>query len=373
MTAACEACLRRAHLIAALAPRIAGMLGRASQPGRALLALDDGDLVAALAPGEDAAAVLAGFDPDRARGAAAAAGAHAVCRHAGAYPSGLTQLVDAPAILFFLGDQRRLAKLGAEPAVALVGSRRPSPYGLEMARTLGRGLAAAGVTVVSGLALGIDAAAHRGCVEGGGFPVAVLAGGPDIPYPRSHRRLYRQVVERGLVLSEMPPGQRAFRWSFPARNRLMAGLAGMTVVVEAAQPSGSLITSEFAQDLGRIVGAVPGRATARMAAGSNALLREGAAVIRGTEDVLDDLLGAGSGAAARADAGRRHREALAPELARVLDAVEAGEETGGIAAAAGLTARATRAALARLEADGLVVRGPLGRYERAAGSYSQRG
>ena len=178
--------------------------------------------------------------------------------------------------------------------MAVVGSRRPSPYGLEMARSLGRGLAAAGIVVVSGLALGIDAAAHRGCLEVAGVPVAVLAGGPDLPYPRSHRRLYAEVVATGLVLSEMPPGQRAFRWSFPARNRLMAGIAGMTVVVEAAEPSGSLITAEFAQDLGRVVGAVPGRVTARMAAGSNALLRDGAAVVRSPEDVLDDLLGAGA-------------------------------------------------------------------------------
>jgi DNA processing protein len=248
-----------------------------------------------------------------------------------------------------------------------VGSRRPSPYGLEMAGALGRGLAVAGVTVVSGLALGIDAAAHRGCGEAGGFPVAVLAGGPDIAYPRSNRRIHRDVARTGLVLSEMPPGQRAFRWSFPARNRLMAGLAGMTVVVEAANPSGSLITAEFAQDLGRIVGAVPGRVTARMAAGSNALLRDGAAVIRGVEDVFDDLLGAGAGARADEEAALRRREALAPELARVLEAVEAGEGIGGVAAAAGISAREARVALARLEADGLVVRGPLGSYERAAG------
>ena len=240
--------------------------------------------------------------------------------------------MDAPAALFFAGEASGFETLRDEPAVAVVGSRRPSPYGLEMAQALGRGLAAAGVTVVSGLALGIDAAAHRGCLEGRGFPVAVLAGGPDIPYPRSNRRVYREVAERGLVLSEMPPGQRAFRWSFPARNRLMAGIAGMTVVVEAAKPSGSLITAEFAEDLGRTVGAVPGRATARMAAGSNALLREGAAVIRGPEDVLDDLLGAGAGEAARVDAERRRQEALSPELARVLEAVESGEGIGAVAA-----------------------------------------
>jgi DNA processing protein len=366
---ACDSCLRRAHLVAALAHRIAGLLDAPRRPSRALLALRDDELVAAVAgPEASARALLRDFDPHAAGRAAAEAGVGSVCTHDPVFPPALRDLVDAPRAIFYCGESSALETLAREPAVALVGSRRPSPYGLEMAGSLGRGLAVAGVSVVSGLALGVDGAAHRGCTEAGGFPVAVLAGGPDIPYPRSNRRVYRDVVRRGLVISEMPPGQRAFRWSFPARNRLMAGLAGMTVVVEAANPSGSLITAEFAQDLGRIVGAVPGRVTARMAAGSNALLRDGAAVIRGPEDVLDDLLGPGAGERATANAERRRQEALPTELARVLEAVEAGAGAGGVAAAAGLSARAARVALARLEAEGLVVRGPLGSYERAAGS-----
>lgn len=339
------------------------MLDRPERRTRALLALSDAELARAVAGRRDEE-VLAGFCPDRARATLNVVGTHAVCRHDPGFPSQLDELIDAPAALFFVGEPGRLTHLG-EPAVTLVGSRRPSPYGLEVAQSLGRGLASAGVTVVSGLALGIDAAAHRGCLEGDGFPVAVLAGGPDVPYPRSHRRLHREVRERGLVLSEMPPGQRAFRWSFPARNRLMAGIAGMTVVVEAADPSGTLITAEFAQDLGRAVGAVPGRVTSRMATGSNALLRDGAAVIRGAEDVLDDLLGPG----ARIEEAHREEPRTAdlpPEAARVLAAVEAGEPVGAIAASAGVSARVARVALARLEADGLVVRGPLGTYERSA-------
>ena len=369
MSGACDSCLRRAHLVAHLAPRIAGLLDRPTRPGRALLALGDHELVAAVA-GVDItpAALLDGFRPRQAREAAGEAKVEAVCLHETGYPVRLRELTDAPAVVFSRGRTEMLGALNEEPAVALVGSRRPSPYGLEMARSLGRGMAAAGVLVVSGLALGIDAAAHRGCVEGAGFPVAVLAGGPDIPYPRSNRRIYEEVVRAGLVLSEMPPGQRAFRWSFPARNRLMAGLSGMTVVVEAADPSGSLITAEFAQDLGRIVGAVPGRVTARMASGSNALLRDGAAVTRGSEDVLDDLLGTGAGAQAAGAVAARRRAALPVDVAGVLDAVEAGEGVGAIAAAAGIPARAARTALARLEAEGFVVRGPLGSYERAAGA-----
>jgi len=369
VSGACDSCLRRAHLVAALAPRIAGLLDRVARPGRALLALGDEELVAAVAgSGTTPAALLDDFDPGRARKAALEAAVDAVCMHEAGYPAGLRELVDAPAVIFTRGRAGVLGALRDEPAVAVVGSRRPSPYGLEMARSLGRGLASAEIVIVSGLALGIDAAAHRGCVEAAGLPVAVLAGGPDLPYPRTNRRLYGDVVRTGLVLSEMPPGQRAFRWSFPARNRLMAGLAGMTVVVEAAEPSGSLITADFAQDLGRIVGAVPGRVTSRMASGSNGLLRDGAALIRGPEDALDDLLGPGAGARAGDRAGARRRAGLPPDVARVLDAVEAGEGVGAIAAAAGITARAARVALARLEAEGLVVRGPLGSYERAAGA-----
>ena len=179
------------------------------------------------------------------------------------------------------------------PPVALVGSRKASPHAIEMARELGRGLAAAGVTVVSGLALGVDASAHVGALEGRGTPVAVLGGGPDVVYPRANAALHERIAVKGVLMSELPPGQRPFRWSFPARNRIMAGLCDATVVVEAAEGSGSLITTEFAEDLGRIVGAVPGPALWARARGSNALLRSGAAVITRTEDVLDELYGVG--------------------------------------------------------------------------------
>ena len=365
---ACEPCLRRARLVALLAPRIADLITSGDRRTRALLGLPDPELVAAVAgPGERPAQLLDGFDLDAERAAVAAAQTTALCRHDGAFPSGLVQLPDCPAAIFVRGDPSLLERLESEPAVTVVGSRDASPYGLGMAHALGRGLAAAGVTVVSGLALGIDAAAHRGCLESGGFAVAVLGGGPDVPYPRSNRKLYDRIAATGLVISEMPPGQRAFRWSFPARNRLMAGLAGMTVVVEATDPSGTLITAQFAEDLNRTVGAVPGRATSRRAAGPNGLLRCGAAVVRGPEDVLDELLGAGAAESARARAAERQRERLPEPERRVLDAVEAGEDNGSIAAAAGLQAREVRIALARLEAEGLIVRSALGGYERAVG------
>jgi DNA processing protein len=267
-------------------------------------------------------------------------------------------------VLFVKGAGDLGALAGREPCVALVGSRRASPYGLEITRALGRGLAAAGLTVVSGLALGIDAQAHRGCLEAGGAPLAVLGCGPDVAYPRTNRRLYERVCERGLVIAELPPGQRPFRWSFPARNRIMAGLAQMTVVVEAADPSGSLITSEFATQLGRPVGAVPGHVTSSVAAGSNGLLKDGAVFVTGAGDVLDELYGP--------DPDRElppppAAPAHDPVQRRLLESVEAGLGIDAICAHAGLPVCDVRAGLARLEAGGHVRRDALGTYRRAAG------
>jgi DNA processing protein len=258
----------------------------------------------------------------------------------------------------------RLTRLGGEPAVAVVGTRNPTPYGREVAYALGRGLGAAGVPVVSGLALGIDATAHRGCLAGGGMPVAVLACGPDVAYPRRHRGLHREVSERGLVLAELPPGTHPFRWSFPARNRIMAGLARMTVVVEAADPSGSLITSDFARDLGRAVAAVPGHVTSWVARGTNGLLRDGAVPITGPRDVLDELFGAGARPRPPSD------EPSAPEpgeplLRAVLRAAERHTLVAAIAADVGTTVGRARAALGRLESEGYLVRRDLGGWERA--------
>ena len=144
------------------------------------------------------------------------------------------------------------------------------------------------------MAFGIDACAHRGALDTG-RTVAVLGCGADVAYPASHRSLWRRIQERGLVLSELPPGTGAWRWSFPARNRIMAALAGMTVVVEAAQRSGSLITADLAADLGRDLGAVPGPVTSRTSAGPNDLLAGGACLVRDAQDVLDAMLGPGAG------------------------------------------------------------------------------
>ena len=161
----------------------------------------------------------------------------ACCRHDALYPAALRDAADAPWALIGRGDPALLRGLEPDGAVTVVGARRASSYGREVARELGRELAAAGLVVVSGLAFGIDACAHRGALEAG-LTVAVLGCGADVAYPAAHRSLWRRIGERGLVLSELPPGTGAWRWTFPARNRIMAALAGMTVVVEAARALG---------------------------------------------------------------------------------------------------------------------------------------
>ena len=236
--------------------------------------------------------------------------------------------------------------------MTIVGSRRASSYGLGVAEELGRLLAAAGLVVVSGMARGIDAAAHRGALAAGGTTLAVLGGGADVVYPASERRLYREILASGAAISEAPPGQRPEPGAFPKRNRIMAALGAITVVVEAAQPSGSLITARRALDLGRHVGAIPGPVTSRVSEGTNDLIVDGAGLIRGAQDVLDRLLGVGI------EAVRRCGPPLEPDLARVAGGGRAGEQhlrrrgPRPGRAAAGRGGRPRPARVARLSAGG---------------------
>jgi DNA processing protein len=367
---ACDRCLRRTALIELLAP----WLERARKPNRRrlpeVLALPDADLIEALCGAKRAAVdgPLAKFDPGRARARAQAAGLEVVCRHAPRYPGVLSNASDAPAALHLIGDGDLLEHAAREGAVAIVGSRRASSYGMEMARSLGRDLAACDVPVVSGMAYGADSAAHEGALAAGGPTIAVMPGGADHAYPGGKRRLYEQVKTSGLAVSEMPPGMRPFRWSFPARNRIMAALARMTVVVEGTEGSGSLITAGFAQDLGRDVGAVPGQATSPLAAGPNRLLSEGAVVVRSATDVLDALFGPGHrpGPATTSGAGAPHpalAERLEPRLRRLLKFVETG--TGSVEGLAeGTDVAEVLAGMSELEFLGFVRRGPGGDYVR---------
>jgi len=275
------------------------------------------------------------------------------------YPSSLLDLEDPPHELLGCGGEGVVRGLELDHLVTIVGSRRASAYGLWVAEDLGRTLAAAGLTVVSGLARGIDAAAHRGALAGGGTTVAVLAGGPDVVYPAQERALYHDILRTGAVVSEAPPGRKPESWSFPVRNRIMAALGAMTVVVEGAQPSGSLITADAALKLGRAVGAVPGPITSRVSEGTNDLIATGAVPVRGAQDVLDHLLGVGAGSA------RRAGPPLEPELARVVELVERDAGTcDAVATASGVSPGDAAVALARLELLGYVRTDAAGRYER---------
>ncbi len=357
--AACDACLRRAWLIARVGGAIESARERRERLPQILAAPDEGLLrTGAQSGGEELGVEYSRFDPRAARERCRAAGVDALCVCDERYPSQLEELPDRPAVLHVAGELDRFLELVGRPTVAIVGARRASAYGIEVATALGRGLAAAGLTVLSGMALGIDSAAHAGALQVAGPTVAVLAGGPERAYPASKRRLHELIRASGAVVSEMPPGTGVRRWSFPARNRIIAGLARAVLVVEAGERSGSLITASLAAEAGRDVLAVPGRVTAPQAAGTNALLVDGAAPIRDAQDVLDVLFDAGTVRLRAADA----REPLSPELRGLLDAVADGRDSFEALAAAGVELDAAFAGLGELELLGYVRRVAGGRY-----------
>lgn len=377
MIDACDRCLRRTDLIAALAGRIEiEWRGRRGRPR--LLALPDEALLE-WAGQVEIARRHAGFAAATAREAIRSAGLWAACACSPRYPAGLRDLEDPPAVVHGLGGAAAALPGGERPrgeaaadggeadgaAVAIVGTRRPTAYGLEVARSLGRALAAARVPVVSGMALGIDSAAHEGALDApAGRTIAVMAGGADRCYPARKAALHRRIAERGAVISEMPPGFPPYRWAFPARNRLIAALGAATVVVEAAERSGSLITADLAAELGRPVAAVPGPVTSPVSEGTNLLLKTGCELVRSPQDALDMMFGAGTRTAT--SAAQAAAADLRPELRALLDAVRAGR--GSVAELAGddgAGATAAAAGLTELELLGLVRRAFGGRYVAA--------
>ena len=358
-TGACAECLRRSWLVARLGPQ----LEIARRRGRDLpliFDLSDARLIAAIA-GDTRPFVqdeYNRFDPDGAAARCCTAGVATICRCDPQYPRRLAVAPGSPAVLHVAGGRERLIALAASEAVSIVGARRGSAYGLEVARSLGRSLGAAGVTVISGMALGIDSAAHAGALDAAGATVAVLPAGAERPCPASKRALYRQILRTGVAVSELPPGGESRRWTFPARNRIIAGLSAMTVVVEAAERSGSLITAGVAEDLGRKLGAVPGRVTSALSAGTNDLLARGATVVRDAGDVLDAVFGAG----VRDVPGPGELDPVRPELRDLLDEIGAGRDTLGALVDSGRTVEQTLTALAELEVGGHIRRGAGGRY-----------
>lgn len=362
---ACPECLRRSWLLAALGPYIEKIAtGEVGSRSPELLRLSNEDLIEVVSPkvAEQMLARVEVLSEERLREELLMAQCWACCRHSALYPDSLRDAADAPWALIGRGDAQLLDGLEPFGTVTIVGARRATSYGREIAYELGRELARAGMVVVSGLAFGIDACAHRGAVEAG-RTIAVLGCGPDVAYPASHRSLWRRICESGLVISEFPPGATPWRWTFPARNRIMAALAGMTVVVEAATRSGSLITTDLAADLGRDLGAVPGPVNSRASAGPNGLLASGAHVVRDTQDVLDALLGPGR------ERIQPTLPDLAPDLEAALAAVEAGITTcDAVATTTGLSGPAAAAALSRLELLGYLTCTNLGTYLRTLSS-----
>ncbi len=197
----------------------------------------------------------------------------------------LREIIDPPPSMQFLGDIHLLSS----PAVAIVGSRRASEYAMNVAHRLARELAEEGVTIVSGLARGIDTAAHRGALAGGGKTIAVLGTGLDVAYPRSNRKLHEEISRSGLLLSQFAPGTPPHRLNFPMRNRIIAGLASGTIVVEATSRSGSLITARLAAEQGREVFAVPGSVFSAGSEGTHRLIQYGAKLLHDVEDVFAEL------------------------------------------------------------------------------------
>ncbi|MDE1948623.1 MAG: DNA-processing protein DprA [Burkholderiales bacterium] len=271
------------------------------------------------------------------------------------YPPLLLQAADPPLLLYLLGDP---ALLGT-PAIAVVGSRNPSAQGADNARAFAAALAAEGYTIVSGLALGIDGAAHEGALAAGGKTLAVVGTGLDIVYPGRHRDLARRIEASGLMLSEYPPGTPPRGMNFPQRNRLIAGLASATLVVEAALRSGSLITARLAVEAGREVFAVPGSIHAPQSRGCHALIRQGALLVESAAEIVAEL--------------RQQRPAAAPvapvadpePVDAVLDAL--GNDPTSLDALLARTGWSTPALAARLlelELEGRLARLPGGLYQR---------
>jgi DNA processing protein len=281
------------------------------------------------------------------------------------YPRPLFEIADPPFVLYASGN---LARLGL-PAVAVVGSRAASRYGREVATQLSRNLSLAGICVVSGFARGVDTAAHEAAREGPGGTIAVLGCGLDVDYPRENSALKAALSKGHLLLSEHPPGVEPASQHFPIRNRIIAGLAAGVVIVEASRRSGSLITARLAADFGRDVFAVPGSVFSVTSAGTHELLRDGAILCRGAEDVLAELFPAieGAGPLPRAAAAVPVAVTLSQEARRLLDVlIRDGEASADeLGAAADLPAATVLAALFELEAAGLAGESRHGRFSLA--------
>jgi DNA processing protein len=269
------------------------------------------------------------------------------------YPASLSEIHDWPPLLYVVGRARLLSA----PSIAVVGSRTATAQGMATARAFARALSDAGLSVVSGLALGIDAAAHRGGLDGASASVAVLGTGPDLVYPSTNRALAHELARLGALVSEFPPGLRARPDHFPRRNRIISGLAHGCLVVEAGLDSGSLITARLALEQGREVFAIPGSIHSPVSKGCHLLIKQGAKLVESVDDILEELrfvpvaLPAARASGTAADSGLRWPGAEPADA-------------DALAAASGLTHAQVSAILLRLEITGEVACLPGGRYQR---------
>ncbi len=284
---------------------------------------------------------------------------HVVIKGDQDYPRLLAVTHDAPWVLFYRGHLATEDRIG----IAVIGSRKATPYGLEVARLLGRELAGAGANVISGAAYGIDSAAHEGALTHGGFTTAVVGCGVDVAYPRSNFPLFRRIAQSGCILSEYTLGTHPAKHHFPARNRIIAGMSKAVVVVEAAEDSGALLTVDFALAEGREVMAVPGNLFSHNSRGTNALIRNGAVIVTQPDDIISELgLKSGGLHAQVSRDGISHIGAIAEEGALIRALADGISDVGDLSREAGLNVADTLARLSRLEIAGAVVRGPGGRY-----------
>jgi DNA processing protein len=369
---ACAACVRRSWLLC----RLGGQLEYCARDrGRlqALLAVEDGELIDALG-GRRRGELRGEYDSFEVRAPRRCAGAQALCRHDPRYPLALLDAPGAPGaprMLNVLGGAERLAELCSAPAVAILGSRRPSDYGREMARSLARGLTVSGVSVIAGWQDGIAVAAHEGALEAGGAGVAVLSDGLEVAAPVRRRALLGRLAGVGCAVSELPCDCGGRRWGQLASERTVVALATVAIVVEAERTAGDLAAAGLAEALGRTVAALPGRVTSPLSQGANALLARGARVVRDAADVLELLYEIDS---SRTPTVKPTPEPLAgalkPTGGTVLDArlqsllerVGAGSDTPDSLAREGVSLSETLAGLTELELMGLLSRGDGGRY-----------
>ncbi|HST55297.1 MAG TPA: DNA-processing protein DprA [Solirubrobacteraceae bacterium] len=351
---ACPGCLRSSWLLMELSARLE-LRGRDLERLLRLFELPDRELIYAVG-GHDRKELLARhaeFDPLRVRRPHKI---QTVCRHDARHPLAHHETAGAPRALHLLGTLERFSSLLAEPVVVIAGTAFASDYGLQMARSLARGLAASGVTVASGLATGIPAAAHVGALDVDGPTFTVMAGGVDVCRPAGRRTLYERLGQTGCVLSELPCGFAPRRWCDPMRSRLLVALASMVIVVEARARPHELALAQMARAAGKIVAAVPGRVTSTASAGTHVLLMQGAELIRDPQDALDALYGVGVQQAPVAE------RKLGTGAQGVLEQLGLGRDTLPKLTAAGANRDETLLALAELELHGAAVRGDGGRY-----------